>query len=289
MPTKPLRLDAVHLICQDLAKMEAFYTGLLGIERRRELVPFPDGPQTPWIELKTGSASLVLKPHGTYDGDKRTPDTASVHVGFRVATSNEVDERYEQLTAQGVKFETPPTDWPWNERACFLRDPEGNLVEIYYGDKPAPEPQDPRHVQGAKLILDAVHVPCNDLAKQFKFYSEAFGLERRRDMVPFPDGPQDPWPEFKTGRTSVVLKPHGPYDGNPRPETAAGFHFGFRAETPEDVDAYFKALSERGVKFAAEPIVWPWNERACFFHDAEGNLIEIYYGEVNPLDAYADA
>ena len=36
------------------------------------------------------------------------------------------------LAAQGVEFESPPVDWPWNERACFWHDPEGNLLEIYH-------------------------------------------------------------------------------------------------------------------------------------------------------------
>jgi catechol 2,3-dioxygenase-like lactoylglutathione lyase family enzyme len=279
-----LTLDGVHILCHDMKLMSNFYTDILGLEQCRELVPFPDGPQDPWIDLKTGRASLVLKPYGTFDGDRRPTNMASVHIGLRVETSTEVDAHHDRLVAKGVDFSSPPVDWPWNDRACFFHDPEGNLLEIFYAPTAHPVPQDARHTEGVALLLDTVHIPCNDLKIMNQFYRSVIGLEKRREMVPFPDGPQDPWPEFKTGTTSLVLKPHGRYDGDPRTSAMAGCHLGFGAATSEQVDAHYRRLVAEGVEFASPPVDWPWNERACFWHDPEGNLLEIYH-DANALHA----
>lgn len=284
MPEQALTLDAVHFICRDIGAMERFYKDVVGLEQRRPLVPFPDGPQDPWVEFRTGSASLVLKPHGQYDGDPRPAEMASIHIGLRAPTVEALERRYERLRDRGATFETPPIDWPWNERAFFLRDPEGNLVEIYHGDTPAPVAQNPDQTIGIELVLDAVHITCNDLAATARFYREQFGLAQRRTMVPFPDGPQDPWPELETGGTSLVLKPIGPYDGEARPATMAGTHLGFRVSTPEEVDAHHARIAANGVTFDSPPVLWIWNERACFTHDPEGNVVEIYHGAANPYE-----
>jgi lactoylglutathione lyase len=43
-----------------------------------------------------------------------------------------VDAAYAELQAQGVSFVTAPTDHPeWGLRTAHLRDPAGNLIELY--------------------------------------------------------------------------------------------------------------------------------------------------------------
>jgi catechol 2,3-dioxygenase-like lactoylglutathione lyase family enzyme len=47
---------------------------------------------------------------------------------FRVA---DVDARHEGLAAQGVEILKPPTTQPWGRRSVLLRDPDGNIVNLY--------------------------------------------------------------------------------------------------------------------------------------------------------------
>jgi predicted enzyme related to lactoylglutathione lyase len=45
---------------------------------------------------------------------------------------DEVDAAYDALTAMGIKFLAPPSDRPeWLARIVHLRDPAGNLIELW--------------------------------------------------------------------------------------------------------------------------------------------------------------
>lgn len=119
--TTRLTLRTIALACADVAAMRAFYEGTLGLEFKRDL---PD-----WLELSAGPLTLALKPIGELDavGQGGTRH----HLAFGVESPAAVDKLYEELVAAGVTIADEPRDQPWNERTCFFRDPEGNLVEAY--------------------------------------------------------------------------------------------------------------------------------------------------------------
>ncbi len=49
-----------------------------------------------------------------------------------IVTVEDVDASVERLQAQGVQFLTDPRDFPgWGIRSAYLRDPDGNLIELY--------------------------------------------------------------------------------------------------------------------------------------------------------------
>jgi lactoylglutathione lyase len=45
----------------------------------------------------------------------------------------------------------------------------------------------------------------------------------------------------------------------------------------EDVDAVYKAFTERGVVFIKPPTSQPWGRRTAYFADPEGNLWELWH------------
>ena len=51
----------------------------------------------------------------------------------------DVDREYERLHSLGLKinFVLPPTTFPWGNRSMYLRDPDGNLINLY---SPVPTP-----------------------------------------------------------------------------------------------------------------------------------------------------
>lgn len=57
------------------------------------------------------------------------PSSPGVVVYFECA---DLDARVTELKAQGIAFETEPQDQPWLWRECYLRDPDGNQICLYY-------------------------------------------------------------------------------------------------------------------------------------------------------------
>lgn len=53
-------------------------------------------------------------------------DTVSAELILRVTDARAT---YEALLARGATFLTPPVEFPWETR-CFVRDPDGHLIEI---------------------------------------------------------------------------------------------------------------------------------------------------------------
>jgi len=58
-------------------------------------------------------------------------------IGFSVATREDVDERYAELTAAGYKGLQPPYDAFWGARYAIVEDPDGNPVGLMSPIDPA--------------------------------------------------------------------------------------------------------------------------------------------------------
>lgn len=67
--------------------------------------------------------------------------TFSIHVVDHIAGTpgvvlyfecDDLDERVARLKQAGIKFESDPVDQPWLWREAYLRDPDGNLICLYY-------------------------------------------------------------------------------------------------------------------------------------------------------------
>jgi catechol 2,3-dioxygenase-like lactoylglutathione lyase family enzyme len=115
------------LVVADLAVSRAFWVEVLGAELYREyggtsvVLSFAGT----WLLLVTGGGSTADKPEVTFE-PPADPDHVSHAMTLRVADCRAA---YAALTARGVTFLTPPHDWG-GEIRCFLRDPDGHLVEI---------------------------------------------------------------------------------------------------------------------------------------------------------------
>jgi catechol 2,3-dioxygenase-like lactoylglutathione lyase family enzyme len=115
------------LVVADPARSRDFWVDVLGAELYREY----------------GETSVVLRFAGTWlllvSGGGPTPDKPTVvfrpppdadqvshAMTLRVADCRAA---YEALRERGATFLTPPYDWG-GEIRCFLRDPDGHLVEL---------------------------------------------------------------------------------------------------------------------------------------------------------------
>jgi catechol 2,3-dioxygenase-like lactoylglutathione lyase family enzyme len=106
----------VSIPTADQDRSLAFYTGKLGFKLVTDQ-PFDEKRR--WIELRIGSAEtrFVL-----FSGDDGPPPGS--HFNGALACDN-VRKTYEELTARGVEFDSPPQDQPWGTFA-IMRDPDGN-------------------------------------------------------------------------------------------------------------------------------------------------------------------
>jgi catechol 2,3-dioxygenase-like lactoylglutathione lyase family enzyme len=114
------------LVVTDTNRSRAFWTEVLGAELYREygasvVLRFAGS----WFLLVTGGDPTPDKPTVTFVPPS-DPDRVSHAITLRV---QDCRSAYEALRERGAEFLTPPYDWGAEVR-CFLRDPDGHLIEV---------------------------------------------------------------------------------------------------------------------------------------------------------------
>ncbi len=115
------------LVVADLARSKDWYEGVLGARLYREYGGTSavfDFNGT-WLLLVTGGEPTPDKPGVTFAAPT---DSAVVNHAFTIRVPD-CRQAYEELSARGARFLTPPYDWG-SEIRCFFRDPDGHLFEI---------------------------------------------------------------------------------------------------------------------------------------------------------------
>jgi catechol 2,3-dioxygenase-like lactoylglutathione lyase family enzyme len=121
MLTPPFEAQITFLYTQDLEGTARFYEETLNLP----------------LKLDQGSCRIYqVSPDGYLgfcqrgDAPGGASDPGAGHVIVTLVTA-EVDAWYERLCQRGVAFEKPPAENPrYSIYHCFLRDPNGYLVEI---------------------------------------------------------------------------------------------------------------------------------------------------------------
>lgn len=117
-------LDYVILLCDDLAKMKAFYQRLFEFQVEEH---FPER----MVFFRVGTLFLGLRKRGRpYDGPSLPALSASIQISFRVPPAD-VDLAYDRLAEDRIDVIESPTNQDWPHRTLFFRDPENNIIEIF--------------------------------------------------------------------------------------------------------------------------------------------------------------
>jgi catechol 2,3-dioxygenase-like lactoylglutathione lyase family enzyme len=121
-------VEVTHLfVVSDVERSTAWYRDVLGATVYREyggtscVLRF----QSAWLLLVTGGGPTEDKP-GVSFVPPSDPSNVSNELTLRVPDCHAT---YEVLRARGASFLTPPVTYDWEVR-CFLRDPDGHLLEI---------------------------------------------------------------------------------------------------------------------------------------------------------------
>jgi len=113
------------IVSRDVERSRRFYVEVLGgeavLEGELSIVALANG----WITISVGGGPTDDKPNVTLEPPSDL-DHASAFLNIRVA---DIAATYEQWSARGAKFLTPPIDRGVEIR-CYMRDPDGHLIEV---------------------------------------------------------------------------------------------------------------------------------------------------------------
>ena len=79
-----------------------------------------------WVIVAEGGGGTPDKPEVTLEPPKDL-NTFNAFMNLRVT---DIQAKYEQWTASGVEFLTPPLDNHGFEMRCYIRDPDGRILEV---------------------------------------------------------------------------------------------------------------------------------------------------------------
>src|SRR5579862_4579137 len=128
LPPPPEGIVLAHFIVSgDVERSRRFYTEVLG---GRVAFSSPAGPtnvalSNSWIVINAGGGPTDDKPEVTLEtpGD---PNRVSSFVNIRV---KDMETVYSEWSARGAQFLTPPKQHQYEIR-CYIRDPDGHLIEV---------------------------------------------------------------------------------------------------------------------------------------------------------------
>jgi catechol 2,3-dioxygenase-like lactoylglutathione lyase family enzyme len=124
IPTEGILLTH-FIVSDDVERSRRFYTEVLGGETVREGEPSFVALANGWIIINVGGGPTEDKPTVTLETPP-DPDRTSSFLNIRVA---DIEAVYRDWSARGAEFLTPPQD-RGAEIRCYLRDPDGHLIEV---------------------------------------------------------------------------------------------------------------------------------------------------------------
>ena len=121
------KLDAIGIICADMAKSRRFY-GLLGLT-------FPDADDD-HIEATAPNGLRImldkLEMIKKLDPEWVPPVGQRMGLAFRCDSPDDVNKQFARVVQAGFRSkDTAPYDAPWGQRYASVFDPDGNIVDLF--------------------------------------------------------------------------------------------------------------------------------------------------------------
>ena len=113
------------IVSDDVERSCRFYVDVLGGERVLEGEPSIVALANGWIIINVGGGPTEDKPTVVLETPP-DPDRVSSFLNIRVA---DIQAVYEEWSARGAEFLTPPQD-RGAELRCYIRDPDRHLIEV---------------------------------------------------------------------------------------------------------------------------------------------------------------
>ena len=114
-----IRRAVPNLVVEDAEAAKAFFSGFLGFE------PAMDEPGFKMFRSPSNPTAQITVADLEVEGQDRGIKDAQVSVEVDDATM-----LYERAQRDGLEIVYPLTDEPWGIRRFFVRDPDGNVINI---------------------------------------------------------------------------------------------------------------------------------------------------------------
>jgi catechol 2,3-dioxygenase-like lactoylglutathione lyase family enzyme len=118
-------LLAHFIVSADVERSRRFYTDVLGGRLVLSGEPTYVALSNSWIIINVGGGPTDDKPTVILE-TPRDPDRVSSFLNIRVA---DIQAVYAEWSARGAEFLTPPKQHE-SEIRCYIRDPDGHLIEV---------------------------------------------------------------------------------------------------------------------------------------------------------------
>ena len=119
-----MNLASIRLVTKDLDSLVSFYTMLTGAAAARLAPDF--------AEIRLEGAIVAISTERAVQqfnvGAATAAANRSAILEFQVS---DVDAVRNRLTDAPINYVMQPTDQPWGNRSMLLRDPDGNLINIF--------------------------------------------------------------------------------------------------------------------------------------------------------------
>ncbi|GAB3950139.1 VOC family protein [Kribbella albertanoniae] len=114
---------STRIVTEDVDRLTAFYEHVTGVTATR--------PTPVFAEIRTAAGTLAISSNQLtnrlYGADVVRPGANhSAFLEFQVA---DADAEFARLSE--LEFVQEPTTMPWGNRSVLLRDPDGNLVNLF--------------------------------------------------------------------------------------------------------------------------------------------------------------
>jgi catechol 2,3-dioxygenase-like lactoylglutathione lyase family enzyme len=125
-PAPELGIVVTHfIVSDDVERSRRFYTEVLGGETVSRGEPTYVALANSWIIINVGGGPTDDKPTVILE-TPTDPDRVSSFLNIRVA---DIEAVYKEWSARGAEFLTPPIPRE-TEIRCYIRDPDGYLIEV---------------------------------------------------------------------------------------------------------------------------------------------------------------
>jgi uncharacterized glyoxalase superfamily protein PhnB len=118
-----MQFASVRLVTRDVDRLAAFYRMITSVE--------PERPAPQFANFSFGSVALAISAESLVQqfnaGAAIAAANRSAIVEFEV---DDVDAVHARLPGD-IDVAMPPTTMPWRNRSMLLRDPDGNVINIF--------------------------------------------------------------------------------------------------------------------------------------------------------------
>jgi predicted enzyme related to lactoylglutathione lyase len=108
------------IVSNDLDRLRAFYTGLLGAE---QIFRYPDEGDAFYVGLQLGDSEFGL----SSDSGVSPGDPGRMLLSIEVP---DVDALLPEVAGLGGTATSGANDMPWGQRVAHITDPDGNVVNL---------------------------------------------------------------------------------------------------------------------------------------------------------------